>query len=174
MRFGLPLLILFLANSAARAVVLADPATATLYSVHFIDAKEGWTVGDDGVIRHTIDGGKTWEVQASGTKASLRSVYFFDDSVGWVVGRDEKPFGGGSVGVVLYTRDGGLRWQQLLNNALPGLNFVRFTDRDTGFLLGDGLDPFTSGMFRTTDGGKSWEPVKGMHAAAWADRKSVV
>src|SRR5437763_7560815 len=86
------------------------PADAALHGVHFHDTKEGWVVGDDGVIRHTIDGGKTWEPQASTTRASLRGVHFLDESVGWVVGREERPFGG-SVGVVLFTRDGGIRWQ---------------------------------------------------------------
>jgi photosystem II stability/assembly factor-like uncharacterized protein len=151
-------------------LLLASPAAATgsLHAVYFIDAKEGWVAGDDGVIQHTLDGGKTWEHQASGTKASLRGLAFLDESTGWAVGRDEKPYGGGSVGVVLFTRDGGLRWQRLLDNSLPGLNAVRFTDPKTGFLLGDGQDPFASGIFRTTDGGKSWEPVLGTRSAAWA------
>jgi photosystem II stability/assembly factor-like uncharacterized protein len=140
---------------------------ATLHAIHFIDANEGWIVGDDGVIEHTLDGGTSWERQSSGTKASLRSVVFLDEATGWAVGREEKPYGGGSVAVVLFTRDGGVRWQRLLDNSLPGLNAVRFTDRKNGFLLGDGQDPFASGIFRTRDGGKSWEPVKGTRAA-WA------
>lgn len=160
MRFGFSLIMLL-------AVAAQTPA-GTLFGVHFIDAKEGWTVGDEGLILHSIDGGKTWEEQTSGTKASLRGVTFLDESTGWIVGREEKPYGGGSVGVVLFTRDGGITWQRLLDNALPGLNAVRFTDAKTGFLMGDGLDPFSSGLFRTTDGGRSWDPVKGTRTPAWA------
>ncbi len=155
----------------AFSILLASASTTmaqTLHAVHFVDAKEGWTAGDDGVIQHTIDGGKTWEPQTSGTKASLRSIAFLDESTGWIVGRHEKPYGGGSVGVVLFTRDGGIKWQPLLDAALPGLNAVRFTDPKTGFLLGDGQDPFASGLFRTTDGGKTWDPVQGTRTPAWA------
>jgi len=161
MRFAVSLLALLTVTAAAPA--------ASLFGVHFIDAKEGWVVGDDGAILHSIDGGKTWEDQASGVKASLRGVYFFDELTGWVVGREEKPYGGGSIGVVLFTRDGGFKWQRLLENSLPGLNAVRFTDRKTGVMLGDGLDPFGSGMFRTTDGGRSWDPVRGTRTPAWAN-----
>ena len=44
---------------------------------------------------------------------------------------------------------------------------MRFADRNTGMLLGDGVDPFTSGLFRTLDGGKSWQPVPGTRTPAW-------
>ncbi|MFM7150608.1 MAG: WD40/YVTN/BNR-like repeat-containing protein, partial [Gemmataceae bacterium] len=80
---------------------------AALRSVFFIEDRQGWSVGDDGVIWHTIDGGKNWERQPSGVRASLRSVHFIDPFVGWIAGREELP-GGGSCGVVLYTRDGGV------------------------------------------------------------------
>src|SRR5438105_2346963 len=87
---------------------------ATLRSVHFIDAQEGWVVGDEGVILHTIDGGRRWERQPSDTRGSLRSVHFLTPFVGWAVGREELPYGMGSVGVVLFTRDGGLEWKKQL------------------------------------------------------------
>jgi photosystem II stability/assembly factor-like uncharacterized protein len=164
MRWSLLALVLV---APLHAAPVEHPGDATLHGVFFVDAKEGWTVGDDGVIRHSIDGGKSWEAQTSGTRASLRGVYFLDESIGWVVGREERPFVGGSVGVLLFTRNGGLRWQRLLDNSLPGLNSVRFTDRNTGLLLGDGVDPFTSGLFRTVDGGKSWKPVAGTRTPAW-------
>ena len=161
------LLALVLAVPTLQAAPVEHPGDAVLHGVFFVDAKEGWAVGDDGVIRHSIDGGKSWESQVSGTQASLRGVYFLDESIGWVVGREERPFVGGSVGVLLFTRNGGLRWQRLLDNSLPGLNAVRFADRNTGLLLGDGVDPFSSGLFRTTDGGKSWKPVAGTRTPAW-------
>jgi photosystem II stability/assembly factor-like uncharacterized protein len=161
------LLVLVLVASNLHAAPVEHREDAALHGVFFVDAKEGWSVGDDGVIRHSIDGGKSWQDQTSGTLASLRGVYFLDESIGWVVGREERPFVGGSVGVLLFTRNGGLRWQRLLDNSLPGLNAVRFADRNTGLLLGDGVDPFASGLFRTMDGGKSWQPVPGTRTAAW-------
>ena len=62
---------------------------ASLRSVYFIDQKEGWAVGDEGVILHTLNGGATWHRQATGLRSSLRSVHFITAEVGWVVGRDE-------------------------------------------------------------------------------------
>src|SRR5579863_2811018 len=99
----------------ARAADLRYPDDATLRSVQFVDnGKEGWAVGDEGVILHSIDSGQTWERQATGTRASLRSLAFLTPYTGWVVGREEQPHGRGSVGVLLFTRDGGETWQRLL------------------------------------------------------------
>src|SRR5438309_10160041 len=119
----------------ARAKDLRYFNDAALHAVQFVDADEGWAVGDEGVVWHTIDGGKTWERQPTGVRASLRAVQFQSPYIGWVAGREELP-DGGSVGVLLYTRDGGLKWQRLLANALPGLNCLRFADAQNGFALG--------------------------------------
>jgi photosystem II stability/assembly factor-like uncharacterized protein len=140
---------------------------AALHAIQFLDSNEGWAVGDDGVVWHTIDGGRTWDRQATGVRASLRSVQFLTPFVGWIAGREELANGAGSVGVLLYTRDGGLKWQRLLPNALPGLNVIRFADAQNAFLLGDGADQYPSGVFKTTDGGRTWQPVPGPRAASW-------
>ena len=44
---------------------------ASLADVTFVDAATGWAVGDRGVIWHTADAGKTWQLQASGVAANL-------------------------------------------------------------------------------------------------------
>ncbi len=166
-RIRLLLLVPLLLGSAAR--VAADPRhfdDATLRSVHFLDDREGWAAGDEGVIWHTLDGGKSSARQPTGVRASLRSVWFISADIGWVAGREELPHGG-SAGVLLFTRDGGLKWQRLLPGALPGLNQVRFIDNANGYLLGDGTDQLPSGLFRTNDGGRSWEPVVGPRTTSW-------
>ena len=139
---------------------------AALNTVQFVDDQEGWAAGEDGVIWHTIDGGKNWERQHSGVRASLRSMHFLNPFTGWVVGREELP-AGGSAGVVLYTADGGLKWRRLLVNAMPGLHVVRFVDANRGYLAGEGADNYPSGVFTTTDGGRTWKPLPGPRATSW-------
>jgi photosystem II stability/assembly factor-like uncharacterized protein len=152
---------------AARAADLGAWDDAALHAVQFVDRSEGWAVGDDGVIWHTVDGGKSWDRQPSGVRAALLSVYFLNPYVGWVAGREELPRGGGSAGILLFTRDGGLRWQRVTLNALPGLNRVRFVNNQTGFVAGDGTEQFPTGVFKTTDGGRTWQPLPGPRCPAW-------
>jgi photosystem II stability/assembly factor-like uncharacterized protein/tetratricopeptide (TPR) repeat protein len=155
------------AVNLAKAADLRYFDDAALHAVQFVDAKEGWAVGDEGVVWHTIDAGKTWERQATGTRASLRSVQFLNPFLGWIAGREELAHGQGSVGILLFTRDGGVTWQRLLENSMPGLNRVRFTDATTGFVFGDGSDQFPTGVFRTKDGGRTWEPIFGPRSPSW-------
>ncbi len=156
--------------SPVRGADLRNFEDAALHAVQFWDNREGWAVGDEGVIWHTIDGGKHWERQASGVRASLRSLHFLDPYTGWIAGREELP-GGGSAGVVLFTKDGGIKWQRLMLNMLPGLNRVRFVDEKAGYkvgyLVGDGSDAHPSGVFVTTDSGRTWQPVPGARSSSW-------
>jgi photosystem II stability/assembly factor-like uncharacterized protein len=152
---------------AARGGDLRNFDDAALHAVQFIDRDEGWAVGDEGVVWHTLDSGRNWERQPTGVRASLRGLHFLSPFVGWVAGREELPHGGGSVGVLLYTSDGGVKWHRLLTNALPGLHQVHFASAREGFALGDGSDQFPTGLFRTTDGGRTWQPVKGPRCPGW-------
>lgn len=134
---------------------------ATLYGVHFVDAEEGWAVGDSGVIWHTVDGGSHWERQKSGTRASLRGVHFITPYTGWAVGRRDE-LGLGPIGIVLHTRDGGWHWEELNWNQLPPLHGVRFFDERHGVAWGDGSAAYPTGVFQTEDGGRTWHPATGV------------
>jgi photosystem II stability/assembly factor-like uncharacterized protein len=163
----LALLTTALLAQGARAAGAAAFEDAPLHAVHFLDAYEGWAVGDEGVVWHTIDGGKHWDRQASGVRASLRSVCFIDKHTGWIAGREELPLGAGSSGVLLYTRDAGETWRAVSLNTMPGLSQVSFVDEKTGHVVGDGTDQFPSGAFVTRDGGRTWQPVPGPRCPGW-------
>jgi len=73
----------------------------TLNSVYFIDKEHGWAAGEYGVIIATIDGGKTWNKQKSGTDHSLMDIEFVTPEFGITVGLDS---------IILKTLDGGQTW----------------------------------------------------------------
>src|SRR5262245_49319389 len=59
---------------------------ADLYGVRFADGKNGWAVGDRGVILHTADGGKTWTLQNSPSKQTLRGLDCTNARHLWIAG----------------------------------------------------------------------------------------
>jgi photosystem II stability/assembly factor-like uncharacterized protein len=140
---------------------------AAIRSLWFVDDQEGWAVGDDGLILHTIDGGQTWERQMSGTQANLRQVQFVSPFVGFAVGEEAWPELPLSVGVVLGTRDGGANWRILSERTMPGLYQVHFFDERRGVVAGDTCDAFPAGVWETEDGGQSWRAVAGTRQPGW-------
>jgi len=155
----------FLGTSARTSAALHS-GDAAIRAIQFVDEREGWAVGDDGVIWHSIDGGQGWERQYSGVRASLRALHFITPYTGWVVGRMEMP-GGMSRGVVLVTTDGGLKWAPMSTDALPGLNCVRFFDQRNGIAAGDGSDSCPTGLFTTLDSGRTWKAIPGKRCPTW-------
>jgi len=116
------------------------PLSSDLTAVYFVDDKQGWTVGHDGVILHTADGGAKWEVQLSGRAANDQLLAAMQRKVAAEPASDEakkllaeaqrykeqgadKPFldvwfadaqNGYAVGaynLVVRTRDGGVTWE---------------------------------------------------------------
>lgn len=130
-----------------------------LRAVAFVNEKEGWIVGNGGMIIRTEDGGKTWKKQGD-VKVSLFKIFFVNEKEGWV---------GGSEGTLLHTTDGGNSWIKYdikawadffrdTNENSEGFGRVKadiagifFRDTNTGWVLAQGR------VFRTTDGGKSWD-----------------
>ncbi|MBN2089408.1 hypothetical protein JW964_07335 [candidate division KSB1 bacterium] len=117
-----------------------------LQSIFFVDSLTGWAVGDFGVIHHTVDAGKTWELQRQGTnfEDTLFDLFFVNDSTGWAVGERG----------VWHTDNGGKWWQR---QSCPigqyeWLMSVHFTDANHGWAVG-----MMGVMLYTEDGGKHWD-----------------
>ncbi len=83
------ILFIFVSSLFAQGWFLQNPIpqTNSLASVHFIDQNTGWTVGQDGTILKTTNGGVSWISQSKPTSPSLYSVHFIDQNTGWSVGR---------------------------------------------------------------------------------------
>ena len=91
-----------------------------LSDVFFVDASNGWVVGENGVILRTSNGGESWERQKSNSPEKLRSVVFISENVGWVVGGEY------GVNVVLQTEDSGQTWVDQSSGKLYGQDIGHF------------------------------------------------
>src|SRR5262245_8047894 len=76
---------------------------ANLYSIQFLDANEGWAVGDQGTVWHTANGGKLWERQPNGIRATLTCIEMRDHRFGYIAARSCVPFTARSEGFLLST-----------------------------------------------------------------------
>ncbi len=157
----------------ADALHLQWPATmvesAGLNAVHCIDPQHAWAVGERGAILFTKDGGTTWEVQVQpATGHSLCDVSFADEQNGVIVGGHAEPYELPSAGTVLRTRDGGQTWQSIDRTMLPCLHQLQHLDSRRLLAIGDASALFLSGIFRSQDGGRSWNCVPTGSQLDWA------
>ena len=91
---------------------------ANIYSIAFTDPNNGWAVGvmesysvNSGVVFHTEDGGKTWNLQfKSGTAMKLNSIGFTDAYNGWASGM--RTVGNTTFEISLVTTDAGETWEE--------------------------------------------------------------
>jgi photosystem II stability/assembly factor-like uncharacterized protein len=67
-----------------------DTLSRAMLDVFFLNANEGWIVGNQGLILHTTNGGTTWTVETNGlTSALLTGVHFTSPTNGYVVGNNK-------------------------------------------------------------------------------------
>jgi photosystem II stability/assembly factor-like uncharacterized protein len=113
-----------------------------LNEITFVNASDGWIVGENGTLLRTTDGGSTWTSVQVNTRASLRSIDHVDDKVGYI---------GGGQGVILQTLDGGDTWE-VTHRAIPAdVIAISFLD------AANGVAATTShSVWRTSDSSKSW------------------
>lgn len=140
---------------------------SNLRSILMLDEFEGWAVGDQGTVWHTMDGGDNWERQPTGTRAMLTGVSMLDFHSGWICGRESVPYGPGSTGLLLFTKDGGGRWLPTSRQDLSGVRKVQFLDEQRAWAVGESTDQNPSGLFHTVDGGQKWEPWRGFRYPGW-------
>ena len=53
----------------------------------FISKEEGWIVGKDGLVLHTIDGGTNWRPQRTNTRTDLTAIHMSSPNSGLVTGQ---------------------------------------------------------------------------------------
>lgn len=146
-----------------RVRVVTDTPVRTVF---FAGVREGWAAGDQDVA-HTVDGGRTWEVQLHRGNGGLSAsdVWFADRLHGWLAS--------GHGGGIWATVDGGKTWRRTWRGAKTGVYAVRFLDATTGWAVGIRYPPeagedgssaasaapgaATGIVLSTTDGGQTWQ-----------------
>ncbi len=131
------------AQTKTEWVQLESGTDKTLYSVDFIDADNGITVGEHGTILVTHDGGISWQLTNSTVTNNLTSVSYIDSEHAVVVGYN---------GQIIVTEDGGDTWS---SHWLPGMQdnlfAVDMTPSGKGIACGRHLT-----ILSTNDGGINW------------------
>lgn len=153
--------------SAVAAEPRPEQEDATLHAVDLVGSRMGWAVGDHGVVWNTVDGGRSWEFQATPVDCSLRDVCFLTDQIGWAAGGEVSAAGQIPGGVVLGTTDGGKKWSVLSRGKLPYLFHLTFFGLDQGIAAGAASPAFPNGVALTQDGGKTWQPAPGPPSDGW-------
>lgn len=118
-----------------------------LTCLSFTDHRSGWAAGHGGVILHTADAGRTWEVQRKPSLENhpLFDIQFVSNQVGFACGAYDS---------FLKTVDGGKTWTAHPTGQDYIYNGLAFLDEKTGYLVGE-----FGTILRTTDGGVSWEKL---------------
>ncbi len=132
------------------------------YQISYADDNNALVVGEAGGIAKTTDGGGTWTYFAYTTTNAAGDISrpFFND-VQYV--NPQLAYAVGNDGIMVKSVDGGTNWSLVTTPFYAGqmeINTVYFSSADTGYIGGDG-DAVTqqATIYKTTDGGSSWQPM---------------
>lgn len=132
----------------------------TVQDIYFIDSLKGWvsamknSTNDTAYIFYTSDGGNNWTIQFKDSIRWINVVQFLDENTGYA---------GGGFGLAkfLKTTNSGVNWQvnTPFGSGLYSILDLNFVNKDTGWICSD--DGLGGGIFRTTNGGSSWQRQTG-------------
>jgi photosystem II stability/assembly factor-like uncharacterized protein len=127
---------------------LTSNSTEWLTDVFFLDDLYGFTVGTNGAILKTTDGGDNWVNISIESSEWLTGVFFLNKDKGFIVGTN---------GILISTVNGGTNWNSQYLPYYANFHGVIFTDTLNGWITG-GTTSGNSVILKTTDGGNSWLP----------------
>ena len=111
-------------------------ADRPLNGIFFSTNKDGWVVGERGLILHTVDGGNSWAIQESRVDVDLSGGTCVNQRICWVVGKN---------GTLLKSAKGS-GWVRVFTRTEKNLNSVSFLNTNNGWIAGDdGLILHTTG-----------------------------
>jgi photosystem II stability/assembly factor-like uncharacterized protein len=120
-----------------------DPSSVidSILDIDAVDVNTAWSVGENGLILGTENGGQSWNTQLIDTKRKLNGVFFINNQIGWVVGDN---------GIIARTSSAGVRWSILLSGITENLNSVFAVSQLIAWAAGD------SGVILKTTNGITW------------------
>lgn len=134
--------------------IYIDPGTQFgFFDIFFVDSLKGWSGGLAGEIRHTENGGITWQRQVIGDTKWISRFHFLDSLHGYASAGDA---------IVKVTSDGGNTWHRVFT-PFTGIDFygIHFVNINTGFIC-SGL-PTIQGIpayvAKSLDGGFTWDTL---------------
>ena len=102
-------------------------SSSMVVRMHFADERNGWLVGESGMIQRTVVGGVEWQMQYTVSRKLLNDVYAVNAKEVWIVG------GGG---LILRTTDGGQSWLEQNSPTTQNLRAVHFAGAENGWAVG--------------------------------------
>ena len=134
-----------------------DSGTKELLTcLSFVNEREGWAAGHGGIVLHTLDTGRSWEIlrESKPENQPLFAVQFLSTREG---------FACGAFDTFLKTTDGGKTWESLSPGLDTMYNGMAFLDPRNGYLAGE-----FGTVLHTSDGGLTWEKLDlGDHRGSW-------
>ena len=152
----------------------------TLSQIQMLDATGGWAVGQgaeslDDHILMTGDGGATWDdvtppqpLDEAASLGQAAAPFFLDGDTAWVTYYDRTAAPPSMPLAIWHTEDGGASWAASQPLELPAtadyfqISDLNFVDKGTGWALmhlGAGMSHDYVAVYRTTDGGATWEKL---------------
>lgn len=122
-----------------------DPNTTLdpLKGIHFFNKDIGCSVGGNGYITATANGGKAWNSKISHTSNTLYDIFVASKNKAWAVGEG---------GTIIVTSDSCKSWSFQTCPVNVTLRKVAFIDTLNGYILGDnGI------ILKTSNGGVLWQ-----------------
>ncbi len=132
------------------------PTRNTLTAVHLHDTQRGWSVGHDGVVLRTQDGGRNWALlrNAPLDETPLLDVWFRNAEEGYALG---------AYGLLLRTRDGGESWHQQPVNEEDDFHLNRWVVAADDVIY---LAAEAGMLYRSIDGGNNWQTLQSPYAGS--------
>jgi photosystem II stability/assembly factor-like uncharacterized protein len=143
--------IIVVSNNGRQWAQVQTPIRSPLTAASFANNMDGWVVGHDATILHTVDGGKTWELQ--NFKPDLEKPYLD------VLALDaNNAVAVGAYGLISRTSDAGKTWSNIDAPTIREgeLHFNCLTKLSDGSLLVVG-EQGTMGL--STDAGVTWKKL---------------